>query len=284
MKKLLITTALCSLSMLSLSILWATTRESQNHNGGNQMETKRSYVLELTEENAQQLITHSPTILVVDFYAEWCGPCRNLKPIFEELATELKDQYAFAKINVDNCREIAQKYQVASLPTIMIFSNGQVVEQIVGLVSKETLLEKIEQALKGPQDLSQLSQENLNKKLLQTIQSSCSVAEIKRLLEAGANANIKDTNGLTPLMAVLVIHASRGIDVCELVQLLLVHGASTEFVDERAGQTMQASDLVVMMAQNYKKLAENYEKINQVFTQVKEKQTPVRCTADSCTL
>lgn len=82
-------------------------------------------------------------VTVVDFYADWCGPCRKMGPILEEVETELTN-VKFAKINTDNNLEMAKKYQVSGLPTLMVFKNGEPIERIVGLMPKSSIITNIE--------------------------------------------------------------------------------------------------------------------------------------------
>lgn len=82
-------------------------------------------------------------VSVVDFYADWCGPCKMIAPIFEELSTELAAN--FIKINVDNSQDIAAKFQVASIPTLIILKDGKEVDRIVGFMPKPALEGKIKQ-------------------------------------------------------------------------------------------------------------------------------------------
>lgn len=84
-------------------------------------------------------------VSVVDFYADWCGPCKMIAPIFEELSQELSAN--FIKINVDNSQDIAAKFQVASIPTLIILKNGTEVDRIVGFMPKPALESKIKQYL-----------------------------------------------------------------------------------------------------------------------------------------
>ena len=264
-------------SFTTLSILWAKShisQKSQSTGGTNTMETKsQAQILELTPENAQMVIANAPNLLIIDFYAEWCGPCKTLKPIFEEIATEFKDQYLFAKINIDTCKNIATEYQITSIPTIALFSNGKLVEKITGLVSKETLLEKIEIALKGPQDLSQLSKTDLSEKLLQAIQNQNKIEDIKRLLDAGADANYTAANGLMPLGATIFMYGTRGADASELIKLLLSCGARTGLVNAQTGETIQASEVAVMMGQNLKNLAANYDKMAALLAETQNRKS-----------
>ncbi|GAA0771522.1 thioredoxin [Clostridium subterminale] len=83
-------------------------------------------------------------VVVVDFFATWCGPCKMLAPIFEELSTEMKGKVKFIKVDVDQCPDIAMKYSVASIPTIIVFKDGNNVNTTVGFIPKERIKEIVE--------------------------------------------------------------------------------------------------------------------------------------------
>ena len=86
-------------------------------------------------------------VTIVDFFADWCGPCRKLGPILEEVESELKDKAKFVKINTDENIESAQKYQVSGLPTLLVFKNGEPIERMVGLMPKSSIITNIEKHL-----------------------------------------------------------------------------------------------------------------------------------------
>jgi thioredoxin 1 len=95
------------------------------------------------QEQFDTLIKDSNKTIVVDFWAPWCGPCMRMKPIFEQLAAELADQYLFISVNIDKADALANRYKVDSIPTFVIIKNNSVADRVTGMVSKETLAQKI---------------------------------------------------------------------------------------------------------------------------------------------
>ncbi|HHV09246.1 MAG TPA: thioredoxin [Clostridiales bacterium] len=100
--------------------------------------------LQFTDANFQKEVLESNIPVLVDFYADWCGPCKMIAPIVAELAEEYKDTFKIGKLNVDDSPETAQKYRVMSIPTLIIFKNGAAVETVVGAVPKKALQEKLD--------------------------------------------------------------------------------------------------------------------------------------------
>ena len=82
-------------------------------------------------------------LVIVDFWATWCGPCRMLSPLLDEVEAEMSDKITVVKVNVDDADEIAMRYRIMSIPTLLFFKNGQVVDKTVGAMPKSTLVEKI---------------------------------------------------------------------------------------------------------------------------------------------
>jgi thioredoxin 1 len=103
--------------------------------------------VELTEETFEQEVLKATMPVLIDFWAAWCGPCKMIAPIVEELATEYEGKLKIGKVDVDNNQKIAMQYGIRSIPTLLIFKGGKVVEQIVGAAPKKTLVEKLSKHL-----------------------------------------------------------------------------------------------------------------------------------------
>ena len=99
--------------------------------------------LNVTDSNFEELIINSDKPAIVDFWAEWCGPCRMITPIITELADELEGKAVISKLNVDDNPEVCAKYGIRNIPTILFFKNGEIVDKQVGATQKNVLLEKI---------------------------------------------------------------------------------------------------------------------------------------------
>lgn len=96
-------------------------------------------IVTLTQENFAQQVLQSPAPVLVDFWAEWCGPCKMIAPLLDELADEYDGKIKIGKVNVDEHQGLAAEYGVRAIPTLLVFSKGQVAEQMIGAKSKRDL-------------------------------------------------------------------------------------------------------------------------------------------------
>ncbi|WP_312760924.1 thioredoxin [Epilithonimonas sp.] len=99
--------------------------------------------VEITDQSFQETVLNSDKPVLVDFWAAWCGPCRMLGPIIEEVATDFEGKALVGKVDVDNNQQISLDYGIRNIPTVLIFKNGEVVDKIVGVAPKEVIAEKL---------------------------------------------------------------------------------------------------------------------------------------------
>jgi thioredoxin 1 len=101
----------------------------------------------VNEKNFGDEVLKANTPVLVDFWAEWCGPCKMISPIIDELADELKGKLKVVKLNVDEAQDLSAKFGVMSIPTLLLFKGGQPIEQLVGAMPKDQIVDKVKKHL-----------------------------------------------------------------------------------------------------------------------------------------
>ncbi len=122
------------------------------------MSNQTKYAVEFSDHNFEELALNSDKPVMVDFWAEWCGPCRTLGPVIEDLAKDYDGRAVIGKVNVDNNPNLATKYGIRSIPTILVLKNGEVVNRALGSLPKAALEDKLSVAFEEKKDAETASE------------------------------------------------------------------------------------------------------------------------------
>lgn len=213
-------------------------------------------IVRLTAENVNTLVADKSKPLIVKFFAPWCAPCKDLAPVYAELAQELSSKYTFAFADADEVQAIAQNWGVEYLPTIIIIKDLKIVGKIVGLSDKEALQAKIEESFK-PIDLAKLPQSELITRLMQALQT-CSVEEVQKLIEARVDLNQPNHQGIYPVQLALTLCAFNP-RALPILKLMLENGASVaiRLVNPATNQVLTLKDVAQqLVTQSEQRLAD----------------------------
>ena len=119
----------------------------KDSNGKSYIQLSGGSRVKITDENFEELVIKSDKLVIVDFWAEWCGPCKAIAPILDEICDQFGDKVVVGKVNVDEVKQTPVKYGIRSIPTLLFFSNGEIVKQEVGLQSEQTLIDNVNQII-----------------------------------------------------------------------------------------------------------------------------------------
>ena len=139
--------AVVSVFALTLGLLVAAVVGSGCGKSSDRPEANATNVVILSEANFQNEVIAAPQPVLVDFWAPWCGPCRTIGPIVNELAKDFDGRAKVAKVNVDDAPALAQRFEIQGIPTILIFRDGRVVDQVTGVVPKRELTAKLDKVI-----------------------------------------------------------------------------------------------------------------------------------------
>jgi thioredoxin 1 len=124
---------------------------SARNDGGRALNQSTQHVQRLAEGDFDVMMTRAETPVLVDFYATWCGPCKALAPVVDQLAEAFAGQVKFVKVNVDEAPALAQRFNIAGVPTLLFFKNGQLVDRAVGLQPAEEIKAHLQLLVHGPE-------------------------------------------------------------------------------------------------------------------------------------
>ncbi len=219
-------------------------------------------VQQLTKDTALQLIEKEDKPVIIDVFAQWCGPCKVMKPIFHRFAHQHTSEYTCAELDYDKASHLVQKWGVGDIPTIVVFKNKNIIGKIVGQKSADALKKEIIGITKqAGKSLKELTQEARAAKFQEALEQ-CSLDDAAQLLDAGVDVDAPLPNGQIPLF-VTIAHCPRfGDKGIKMVQFLLDHGASTkEITAPGYPDPIKPRDVVVSMIDQIQAVVDTYRKV-----------------------
>jgi len=145
-------------------------------------------IIEVTDKNFESVVLKAEKPVVIDFWAEWCGPCKTIKPTFEDLAKEHGDKYLFVTVNIDEAKETAIKYKIASIPTFVVIKNSTVHGVFVGGLKKDNFAQEVKKCLEKNPEKEPISNNQDTMLLMQAITMN-NLEMIMNLIKSGVNVN-----------------------------------------------------------------------------------------------
>lgn len=248
-------------------------------------------VQDLDKNNAESVIAQSK-VIIVDFYADWCPPCKMMKPIFEQVAANDTKGYVFAKVNAETVPDLARHYRVTAYPTFVVIKNGSSVGKIVGARSSaDEFAQAVEDVIArdGQEDNSPEALTDLMQQVIPT----GTAQELESLIKRGADVNRPLKNGMPPLIFTLTVGTP--VDGVEKIKLLIDAGVQMTVTIPGQGE-VSVIDLVDRMMDQYQKVIDFQKEVRQLITEKDKKRSmsvessldkddaPKKCTGGVCTL
>lgn len=218
-------------------------------------------VQELKSDTYAEAFKKTDKPLIVGVFAQWCGPCKVMKPIFKDTFAEQNPQYVCATVDFDESSTLAQSWGVKGLPTILVVMNGKIVGKSEGQVTAEQLKAKIEQIVtQAGKSLHELTGEEKSAKLQDAIQD-CSLEDVKQLIGAGVDVNALLPNGMLPIFFG-ISHCTFKDQALKMVELLVDKGAKTKDIQVKGvAQPVVVKDVVTSSRDQFQKMVDVYTSI-----------------------
>ena len=238
-------------------------------------------LVRITKANFDAVLAQTDKPVIIDVFATWCGPCKQLKPVFHEFANKNADRYLCADLDADECKELMMSLGVKSLPTILVFQNKKCLGSFMGYKNHKDFTAAVEEVLtNGQKSLKELPKETLSSKFFDALQT-CSIEDAKKLIEAGVDVNAPFSGplaGLNPIILAILNASKFGDQGFAMFELLVNNGASLKEIEINGSKTT-LRDFVVQVCDSAKKTAEMCTK---ALAHIDAKLQEQKCSGDVC--